>query len=490
VSEPFFKNPGPRQPGSHQVDVPQTTEEKLSQEVEDLKRQLREQKGLAGGSSHAALARPWRPSSVTIWSIFLGAAVLIAVAFFAGYLPLQKRQAVILGEAQDSEQALPRIEVIEVGRSPGQSMLKLPGNIQAVTEAPILARADGYIQHRMVDIGDRVQAGQTLAEIEAPELDQQVRQAKANFEQAQAAAQQAQAALEQALANYEQGKSNLELARVTAQRWKTLTEQGIVSRQDNDQYQAQYQSQAAGVQALEKAIAAQRGNVAAAAANVASTEANVARLDDMQRYRVVKAPFDGVITLRNVDVGALVNAGNTLLFRIAQTSMLRTYINVPQANASSIRVGQSARLSVTNMPERAFTGTVARTANSLDPTSRTMLVEVEVPNARGALLPGMYAEVDLSNTRADPPLLVPGDALIVRADGTQVAVVRPDGTVHLQKIQLGRDYGDRLEVLNGLQQGDRIIANPGDSAREGVKINPVAAAEKASGQPPPQGAGK
>jgi multidrug efflux pump subunit AcrA (membrane-fusion protein) len=490
VSEPFFKNAGPSQPGSHQVSVPQTTEEKLSQEVEDLKRQLHEQRGLVRGSSHAALAKPWRPSSITIWSIFLGTAVLIVVAFFAGYLPLQKRTALILGEAQDNQQALPRIDVIEVGRSSGQSVLKLPGNIQAVTEAPILARADGYIEHRMVDIGDRVKAGQTLAEIDAPELDQQVLQAKASLQQAQAAVQQAQAALEQALANDEQGKSNLELARVTAQRWSRLTEQGIVSRQDNDQYQAQYQSQTAGVQALEKAIAAQRSNVAAAKANVASAEANVARLDDMQRYRVVKAPFDGVITLRNVDVGALVNAGSTLLFRIAQTNTLRTYINVPQTNASSIRVGQPARLNVSNLPERFFTGRVARTANSLDPNSRTMLVEIEVPNATGALLPGMYAEVDLSNTREDPPLLVPGDALIVRADGTQVAVVRPDDTVHLQKIQLGRDYGDRLEVLSGLHPGDRIIANPGDTAREGVKINPVAAAEKASEQPTPKGDGK
>jgi multidrug efflux pump subunit AcrA (membrane-fusion protein) len=490
VSKPFYENVGPSQPGSQEIDVPLTAEEKLRKEVEDLKRQLQEQKGLVGGSSHAALARPWRPSSVTIWSLFLGAAVLIVVGFFAGYLPLQKRNTLILGEAQDSEQALPRIEVIEVGRSSGQSVLKLPGNIQAVTEAPILARADGYIHHRMVDIGDRVQAGQTLAEIDAPELDQQVRQAKAVSQQAQAAVQQAQAALEQALANDEQGKSNLELARVTAQRWRGLTEQGIVSRQENDQYQAQYQSQLAGVQALEKAVAAQRSNAAAAEANVAAAEANMARLDDMQRYRVVKAPFDGVITLRNVDVGALVNAGSTLLFRIAQTNTLRTYINVPQTNASSIRVGQSARLNVSNLPERSFTGTVARTANSLDPNSRTMLVEIEVPNASGALLPGMYAEVDLSNTRADPPLLVPGDALIVRADGTQVAVVGADNTVHLQKIQLGRDYGDRLEVLSGLQQGDRIIANPGDSAREGVKINPVAVAEKASGQPPQKGNGK
>jgi RND family efflux transporter MFP subunit len=429
--------------------------------VEDLKRQLREQKGVA----HHGLAKPWHPSGLTIWSLFLGVIVLLVAAFFAGYIPLQKRNALIATEAQEQETALPRVEVIEVGRSSGSSDLELPGNIQAVTEAPILARADGYVRSRMVDIGDHVQAGQPVAEIEAPEVDQQLRQVKANL-------QQAQAALEQALANSEQGKSNLELARITAQRWSNLFAQGVVSRQETDQYQAQYQSQLAGVQALERAIAAQRGNVAAA-------EANLARLDDMQAYRVVKAPFAGVITLRNVDVGALVTAGNTLLYRIAQTNTLRTYVNVPQTNASSIRLGQAARLSVTNLPGRSFTGTVARTSNALDPTSRTMLVELQVPNADGALLPGMYAQVQLSSARTNAPLMVPGEALIVRADGTQVAVVRSDSTVHLQKIRVGRDYGDRLEVLDGLTQGDKIIANPGDNAREGVKVNPVAAAEKA-----------
>jgi len=227
------------------------------------------------------------------------------------------------------------------------------------------------------------------------------------------------------------------------------------------------------VQSLEKAIAVQRANIAAA-------EANLARLDQMQAYRVVKAPFAGVVTLRNVDVGALVNSASTLLYRIAQTGTLRTYVNVPQTNASSIHAGQPARLSVTNLPGRSFTGTVARTANSLDPNSRTMLVEVQVPNADGALLPGMYAQVDLSSPRTNAPLLVPGDALMVRGDGTQVAVVRPDSTVHLQKIQVGRDYGDRLEVLSGLQMGDRIIANPGDSAREGAKVDPVDAADKSA----------
>lgn len=453
----------PNQP--EEITAPGSTEEQLRREVEDLKRQLREQKVL--GAPHAApqaAAKPWNPSAVTIWALFLGAIVLIVVAFFTGYIPLQKRNAVINAQAEEHDQALPRVEVIEVGASSKVSELQLPGNIEAVTEAPILARADGYIRSRLVDIGDRVTAGQPLAEIEAPELDQQVLQAKANVTQAQAA-------LDQAIANEQQGKANLELARVTAQRWGSLVTAGVVSKQDNDQYQAQYQSQIAGVNALEKAILAQRANIAAA-------EANVARLNEMQSYRIVKAPFAGVITLRNVDVGALVTTGSTMLYRIAQTNTLRTYVNVPQTNASSIHAGQKALVSVTNLPGRTFTGTIARTANSLDPSSRTLLVEVQVPNPDGALMPGMYAQVDFSNSRANAPLLVPAEALLVRADGTQIAVVGTDSIVHLHKIVIGRDYGDRLEVLQGLQVGDRIIANPDDNAREGVKVEAVEAAGK------------
>ena len=460
----------PNQP--EEITAPGSTEEQLRREVEDLKRQLREQHGQSSthGAPHGltthAPAKHWNPSATTIWTLFLGVIVVIVVAFFAGYIPLQKRNAVINSLAQEYDQALPRVEVIEVGASSKVSELQLPGSIEAVTEAPILARADGYIRRRLVDIGDHVTAGQPLAEIEAPELDQQVLQAKANV-------QQAQAALDQAVANEQQGKSNLELARVTAQRWGSLVAAGVVSKQDNDQYQAQYQSQIAGVNALEKAILAQRANIAAA-------EANLARLNEMQGYRIVKAPFAGVITLRNVDVGALVTTGSTMLYRIAQTGTLRTYVNVPQANSSSIHAGQKALVSVTNLPGRTFTGTVARTANSLDPSSRTLLVEVQVPNPDGALMPGMYAQVDFSNSRANAPLLVPAEALMVRAEGTQIAVVGPDSTVHLQKIVIGRDYGDRLEVLQGLQIGDRIIANPDDNAREGVKVDAVEAADKAA----------
>jgi RND family efflux transporter MFP subunit len=261
----------------------------------------------------------------------------------------------------------------------------------------------------------------------------------------------------------------MELAHLTADRWKSLSAKGVVSRQENDQYQAQYQSRVANVQALEKAIAAQRSAIAAA-------EAGLARLRRMQSYLVVKAPFDGVITLRNVDVGALVTTGSTLLFRIAQTNTLRAYVNVPQTNSNSVIPGQAAQLSVSNLPGRHFAGKVARTANSLDPASRTLLVEVQVPNPDGTLFPGMYAQVDLSSARINAPLLVPSDALVMQTGGSTVAVVRPDHTVHLQKIEVGRDYGDRLEVINGLREGDTIIPNPGDLAREGMKVEPVARA--------------
>jgi RND family efflux transporter MFP subunit len=453
----------PDLPGS-EVDAA-ATEDRLRRENQDLKRQIEELKRSSRGSSRGdPSVKLWNPSGVTIWSIVLIAAVLLVVAFLAGYMPLQKRRALIVSEAQQQEAALPRVEVVEVGRSSRSSEMELPGNIQAITEAPILARADGYLRRRMADIGDRVRSGQPLAEIEAPELDEQVHQAQANL-------QQARAALDQALANYTQGKSNVEFARVTAERWGRLVARGAVSKQDNDQYQAQYQAQAANLQALEKAIAAQRSTVSA-------VEANLARLEKLQGYLVVKAPFDGVITLRNLDAGALVNAGNTLLFRIAQTGTLRTYVNVPQANAGLIRPGQTAHLSVSNLPGRQFSGAVARTAHALDPNSRTLLVEVHVPNADGALLPGMYAQVDLSSIRTNPPMLIPSEALIVRADGTGVALVRPDHTVHLQKIQIGRDYGDRLEVSGGLKEGDTIIPNPGDLAREGLKVDPVGLAQK------------
>jgi len=401
----------------------------------------------------------WRPGSTTIAALLLALVALGAIAFLAGYLPLHSRAATLRAEADARGQSVPRMTVMRVERGPAQNDIRLPGTMQALTEAPILARTDGYLKRRLVDIGDRVATGAVVAEIDAPELDQQMHQAEAAIEQAQAAVEQAQA-------NLEQGKANRELARLTAERTRRLAERGIAPQQEDDQSRAQLAAQDASLQALDKAILAQRSNLAAA-------RANLARLQDLQGYRLVKAPFDGVITQRNVDVGALVSSGNTLLYRIAQTSTLRTYLNVPQNDVNSVHVGQAAIVHVTQYPGRSFRGAVTRAARALDPSTRTMLVEVDVPNGDGALLPGTYADVGLSGTRADPPITVPAAALVFRTDGAQVAIVRPDHTVHLQKITVGRDYGDRIEILQGVEEGTMIVAAPGDGVREGAAIVPV-----------------
>jgi RND family efflux transporter MFP subunit len=426
------------------------TEARLRAEIEDLKRRLDQQQ------KHPTAARP---SKGSLWTIAVIAAILIVIAFFTGYIPHQRREAVLASEATTAERTDPKVNVIGVERSAGKSELVLPGSIQAVTEAPILARSSGYVKRRYVDIGDRVSAGQLLAELEAPELIQMLHQAQATLEQTRSA-------VEQASANLQQSRTNERLAQVTAQRWANLFQRGVVSRQENDTYQAQYDSQKANTQALEKAVAAARSNVAAA-------EANVARLTELKGFSRVYAPFAGVITVRNVDTGVLVSEGSTLLFRIAQTNRLRTYLNLSQADASSVHVGQVATLSIPDLPGRKFVGAVTRTANALDPSTRTLLTEVQVANPDGALMPGMYADVDLTTARKDPPLLIPGDTLVVRSDGPQVAVVGADRTVHYQRIHLGRDFGDRIEVVAGLQLGQQVVVNPGDSVQEGAKVNPV-----------------
>lgn len=427
------------------------TELALRAEIERLKQLLAQAEGRPRSSKQV--------SKGTLWALAALALVLIVVGFVAGYLPHQRREHMLIAEASADAQAVPAVNVVPVRRSSARSELILPGNIQAVTEAPLLARASGYVRSRYADIGDRVKAGQLLAEIEAPELDQQVKQAQASLDQASSS-------LEEAAANLQQGKANEQIAQTTARRWSSLVSRGVVSRQENDTYQAQYEAQAANVHALEKAIAAGKNSVAAAAANLA-------RLQEMQGYKKVVAPFAGVITLRNVDVGTLITEGSTLLFRIAQTERLRTYVNVPQADAGSVHVGQPAMLTVADRPQQKYAGTVTRTANSLDPSTRTLLTEVQVPNGDGALMPGMYADVDLATPRQDPPLLIPGDTLVVRSDGPQVALVMPDKTVHFQRIQLGRDYGDKVEVLQGLEAGQDVIVNPGDAIRENAKVNPV-----------------
>jgi RND family efflux transporter MFP subunit len=429
------------------------TEERLLAEIEELKRRLHEQHPEGGHKKRG------RPSAATLWILAIVAVLILTGAFFAGYLPESSRQTALAKEAKDDTLALPPVNVAIVEQAPGKSQLVLPGNIQAVTEAPVLARASGYIKTRLADIGDRVKEGQLLAEIEAPELDQQVKQGKASEDQTRAS-------LEQATANLQQGKTNTEMARLTWERWNALIQKGAVARQDVDTYKSQYEALGENVQSLEKAV-----NVAKS--NITASEANLGRLTEMQGYLKVRAPFAGVITLRNVDTGALVAEGSTLMFRIAQTDRLRTYVNVPQADSTTIRVGQTAQLKIPDLPLKTFTGTVTRTANALDPATRTLLAEVQVPNEGGLLLPGMYSEVDFTTPRMEPPLIIRADALVVRGDGAHVAVVGDDNVVHFQPVQVGRDYGDQLEILGGLAKGQRVVVSPGDAVRENAKVRQV-----------------
>jgi RND family efflux transporter MFP subunit len=442
-------------PDAPSTPVNDANEAQLRAEIEELKRRLATQERDRPGHGHHRK----RPAPSTLFMLALLIIVVVAAAFFTGYLPHLKRQTELVADAKTDSAEVPVVNVTAVERSSGRSELVLPGNIQAITEAPVLARASGYVKQRYVDIGDRVKEGQLVAEIEAVELDQQVRQARAALEQAHAG-------LEQAESNLNQGRTNEQLYKTTAERWSALVEKGAVSKQENDTYQAQYQSQIAAVQSLGKAVNVAKSNVAVA-------EANLARLTEMQRYLKVRAPFAGVITQRNVDVGALVTEGSTLLFRVAQSGRLRIYVNVPQADSTAVHVGQAAKLSITDLASRAFTGTVTRTANALDPTSRTLLTEVQVPNTAGLLMPGMYAQVNFSTPRAEPPLLIKGDALVVRSSGPQVAVVMPDQTVHFQVVTLGRDYGDRIEILSGIEAGQQLVISPGDNIQERVKVKPV-----------------
>jgi len=389
-------------------------------------------------------------------------AVVVAGVIVWGIDARIKTAAAVKQETQDL--ATPTVLVAHPKLGALENEVVLPGNMQAFIDSPVSARASGYLKKWYADIGARVKAGQTLADIDAPELDQQVRQA-------QSAVEQSKAALDQALANLEQGKANAELARVTAQRWSNLVAKGVVSRQENDQYQAQYQAQAASVAALEKAVAASRSNIG-------SLEANLSRLQELQNYKTVKAPFDGVITARNTDIGALVNAGGGVaaqeLFHIAATAKLRVYLSVPQIYSRAAVPGISAELTLAEFPGRRFHGKLVRTAEAMDAGTRTLLVEVDVDNPTGELKPGAYAEVHLTIPAGTPSVIVPVGAMLFRSEGIRLGVVR-DGKVALLPVILGKDYGTEVEVLSGISPHDLVIMNPADSLTSGAVVRAVQA---------------
>jgi multidrug efflux pump subunit AcrA (membrane-fusion protein) len=423
--------------------------------------------------------------------ILLGLIGLLFVAglLIAGILPRLERQKKITAAARSVEDGPPVVTVITAQQAPAASDLKLPGDVEAMQTAAISAQTSGYLLRWYADIGDRVKAGQLLAEIDTPEVDQELQQARATLVQTRAGLSQADANLQQAI-------TNMEFARVSYERWNYLSKQHVVSDQDRDQTQAAYKAAKATVEAM-------RANIDAAKATIGANEANVRRLLYLQGFKRVLAPFAGIITARNVEVGSLINAGTGYgsssstganpsgatipgsgttqmstgapaagggLFQIARIDTLRIYISVPQTYASSIKPGQKTSIQIREFPQQTFSGRVARTASALDPSSRTLLTEVHIPNHDSRLLPGMYATVQFSVEMAEPPVRIPATALVVNAEGPQVVTVTGEQRAHYQKVVIGRDYGDELDLISGLKPGATIIVNVADGLAEGALV--------------------
>lgn len=450
-------------PPPEHILLDQPADAKLRAEVDELRREVARLRQ-KDEKKHTGEGKSQRPRGRTLWLIGIALAVVLVLAFFLGWLPHRNREKTLRNEAKQEQQALPSVNFIRAGKSGATDELTLPGNTEAITDAPILARSTGYVEKRFVDIGDHVKKGQLMAIIAAPDVDQQVVQARAQLSQSEAALKQSNASLQQ-------GKANMELARVTAVRYENLVLKGAVARQDNDTQQANYQAQVSNVGALAEAENAARQNVEAA-------RANLQRLIELQGFNRVTAPFDGVVTLRNVDLGALISTGSTLLFRVAQVDRLRIYVNVPQPNAPGVRVGETAMLLTPEFGGRSFEGRVTRTAGALDPTTRTLLTEVQVENHSGELRPGMFLNVKLMDTRSNPPILIPGDSLMVDSTGVHVAVLQDvqkqgkgvAGKIQLRQVSIGRDYGASTEILSGVAPGDMVVVSPNDEVREGVRV--------------------
>jgi len=414
--------------------------------------------------------------------------VLALTGFGSGYLARKKTAEELNTAAALRKSSPPLVNSAKVKRAPSRREVLLPGTITPITEAYVFARAAGYLKRRYVDIGDRVRAGQLLAEIDAPDLDQQVTQAQAAVAQAEGQLGQAEATLQQLIATRD-------LANITWKRYQVLTASGAVSRQDGDIQSTASKTAEANVDAGGK-------NVRAAQEFVRASKASLQRLITLQDYERITSPFAGVVTSRNVDVGALISTtgsseGPTRLetaptnlpsggsaFRVAEISRLRVLVSVPQSQAPGIMVGQAADVTVQEFPNRTFPGAVTRTSSSLDAGSRTLLTEVQVANPTGILLPGMYTLVKFFTDRSDPPFLVTGAALVVQADGTRVAVLqpvvggKPEGVrrVHFQEVQPGRDNGIDIEILTGLLGGEEVAVDPSDAVREGMLVLPASAA--------------
>ncbi len=365
------------------------------------------------------------------WWVLLLAVVTAAVIVVAGLLPrIQARTAL---RRETAEMAVPAVVVVQPKRSAPAQEIVLPANVQAFADAPIYARTNGYLKRWYVDIGTRVKEGQLLAEIDTPEVNQQLRQSRADLATAQA---------------------NLNLSKITSERYAGLLMSDSVSKQEADNAAGDYEAKQA---------------------NLQSAQANVKRLEELKSFQKIYAPFSGVITARNTDIGALIDSGSsggvrTELFHIVQPDKLRVYVSVPQIYSQAAKPGLTAELTLSEFPGRPFVGKLVRTANAIDPTSRTLLVEIAVNNPIGQLFTGSYAEVHLKLPTAASAFILPVNTLLFRSEGLRIAAVGDGQHVELRPITLGHDFGSEVEVIAGLNGGENVIVNPPDSLVTGETV--------------------
>ena len=380
---------------------------------------------------------PESPGSGRTIGILFAVALLIAIGYGLHRRSADETKLVHV----TNEAAILSVDVVRPAVGSSSQDLTLPGNVQAFTETPIYSRTDGYLRKWYFDIGSRVRKGQLLAEIETPEVDQQLIQSRAELERIQA---------------------NMELAGVTSNRWQSLLAKHSVSQQEADQA---------------------RSNYIAAQAAVDASKANVRRLEQLQNYERIIAPFDGVITARNTDIGDLINAGSGStnpreLFHLAATGKLRVYVAVPEVYADAIRSGDTATLTQDSNPDVKTPGKIVRNSNAIDHTTRTLNVEVDVDNREGKLLPGAYVFVHFHLPAGTNTFTIPSNTLLFRSEGLRVGVVRDD-RVQLVPVTIGHDYGSSVEVTSGLSPSDNIVLNPSDSLASGAQVRPRS---KAKGQ--------
>ncbi len=435
----------PQSPGEMTLDSEHRSEQQAAHHLTQAERD----EEIAAISQHAKKQHPGiecppeRPPVPPGKAVLMGVVVLL-VLLAAGGLTLVERLSHSRVLARETEQsAVPTVAVVHPLAEKPDVELVLPGSLLAFKESPIYARTSGYLLRWYKDIGSRVNKGELLAHIDTPEVDQELNQARAAQQQMQA---------------------QMELAKITATRWENLRKTDSVSAQEADQQSSAYtQSQA----------------------NLAAAAANVRRLEELESFKDVYAPFTGVLTQRNVDPGALINAGagGKELFDFAQVDTLRVFVSVPQAYAPFIKAGINAAITLQELPGQKFDAKVARTAEAIDPATRTLLTEVDVPNRDGRLLPGSFGEVHFAIGANVQKLTVPVNAMLFRSAGAQVAVIGPDHKIELRSLNIGKDYGTALEVLGGLSVNDQIVVNPPDSLEQGQQVNLAQPAAQPGTQP-------